>query len=45
MIAEILSRGVVISTFDFAVAFAHCGMNGLAGVPIEVAREGGLRLA
>lgn len=38
-ICEILPGGVVIATLDFAVAAADGGVDGLMGLPIEVAGE------
>ena len=38
-ISKILSGGVVIATFDFAVAATDGGMDGLVGLSIEVAGE------
>ena len=45
MLIEILSGGVVVAALDLTVAFAHGGVNGLAGVAVEVEREGVIRLA
>lgn len=39
MIVEILTRCIVVATLVFVVAFAYRGMDGLAGVPIEVEGE------
>ena len=40
-----LSRGVVVLTFDLAVAFANSGMDWLTCVAIKIESEGLLRLA
>lgn len=45
VLIEILSGGVVVAALDLTVAFAHGGVNGLAGVAVEVEREGVFRLA
>ena len=45
MLIEILSGGIVVATLDLAIAFANGGVNGLAGVAVEVEREGVFRLA
>lgn len=45
VLIEILSGGVVVPALDLAIAFAHGRVNGLAGVAVEVEREGVFRLA
>lgn len=35
----------MVAALDLTVAFAHGGVNGLAGVAVEVEREGVFRLA
>ena len=35
----------MVSALDLTVAFAHGGVNGLAGIAVEVEREGVLCLA
>ena len=44
-ICEILPGGVVVAALDLTVTFANGGVNGLAGVAVEVEREGVFRLA
>ena len=39
VIVEVLAWCVVVAAFVFVVAFAYGGMDGLAGVPIEVEGE------
>jgi hypothetical protein len=36
MIVEVLAWCIVVTAFVFVIAFAYCGMDGLAGVPIKV---------
>ena len=45
VLIKILSGGVVVAALDLTVAFAHGRVYGLAGVAVEVKREGVLRLA
>ena len=39
VIVEVLAWCVVVAAFVFVVAFTYCGVDGLAGVPIEVEGE------
>ena len=39
VIVEVLAWCVVVAAFVFVIAFAYGGMDGLAGVPIEVEGE------
>ena len=45
MLIKILSGGVVVAALDLTVTFANGGVNGLAGIAVEVEREGVFRLA
>jgi hypothetical protein len=45
VLIKILSGGVVVAALDLTVTFANGGVNGLAGVAVEVEREGVFRLA
>ena len=45
VLIKILSGGIVVAALDLTVTFANGGVNGLAGVAVEVEREGVFRLA
>jgi len=45
VLIKILSGGVVVAALDLTVTFANGGVNGLAGIAVEVEREGVFRLA
>ena len=45
VLIKILSGGIVVAALDLTVTFANGGVNGLAGIAVEVEREGVFRLA